>query len=760
MSLRNVTSGWRVSRSQGRSQTMPDVIPCQKLHTMSPRSAIAHYRITTKLGEGGMGAVYRATDTKLNREVAIKVLPEVFAQDADRMARFTREAQMLAALNHPNIAAIYGIERGALVMELVEGSTLAERIQRGPLPVAETVLIARQIAEALEYAHGRGIIHRDLKPANIKITPEGRVKVLDFGLAKQLGPIPGAYSPDDTRTETLLTCAGMILGTVGYMSPEQAAGESPGHAADQFSFGAMLYEMLSGRRAFRRATAVETLSAIIREQPEPIQNLNVEVPDPLLQILGRCLSKSPEGRYPSTSDLVQELREVGDPGVTASVSAAGPAPVLAVVPQPRRWTRRRAVWTCGAAVVSAGLGFATWKFWLNEPGIRMLAVLPFENAAKDADAEFLCDGLTDSLIRQITSVPSLMVLPRNAVSLFKSKTVEPQAAGRQLHVDAIVSGSVTRHAGKLSIRADLVAVKTGAVLWSKRYDREEADLLQIQDEIASAIVDEGIRLKLSSGDRQRLTRHSTNDREANELYMRANTHLAKETEEDYLIARQLLLQAVAKDKQFALAYEMLASSYVVMAVDGYAQPAECWPLVSTYAQQALLLEPDLPEPHCDLAAEAFFNQWNWALAEREWETGVHSLRAETVLGYPLELWAVGRPTRALRLVRKFREKDPLWPTWRVKEADLLLQTGQVEPAANIYDAVIHDFPDDPRAYFGLAELRSSQKRFDAAIAQLRLAYKAVGENDDALTKLLATASGEEGYQKVQRMQAQLELDGL
>ena len=419
--------------------------------------------------------------------------------------------------------------------------------------------------------------------------------------------------------------------------------------------------------------------------------------------------------------------------------------------------RRRAMLLGGVAAATAASGFTAWKLWPSDSGIRSLAVLPFENPAKDDDAEFLCNGLTDSLIRQIAALPSLTV-KRGGV--FKGKNVDPQAAGRQLGVDAIVSGTVARRSGQLRITAELVDVRTGAVLWSGKYDRDEADLLPIQDQIASAILDEGIRLKLSEADRRRLVQHSTNNPEANELYLRALFYEAKETEGDYLTARKLLLEAIGKDKNFARAFGALARNYVIMAVDGYARPTEAWPLVKLYAEKALVLDPTLLEANAGLGAEAFWNQWNWSLAEQQYETALQSAADHSAMGYVLERWAVGRPDDALRLIRKVRVVDPLDLAWKLREADMLLRTAQTQSAAEIYEEIIRDSRDDPRAYFGLAEVRNTQKQFDQAITQLRLGYDALGAMDDSLLDVLAKARGAEGYRQAEKAGAQVELDGL
>jgi tetratricopeptide (TPR) repeat protein len=360
------------------------------------------------------------------------------------------------------------------------------------------------------------------------------------------------------------------------------------------------------------------------------------------------------------------------------------------------------------------------------------------------------------LIRQLASLPALTV-KRGP----KGKTADPQEAGRQLKVDAIVTGSMARRSGKILVSVELVDARTGAVLWSSpSYDRDEADLLRTQDEIVRKIIDDGIRLKLSGADRRRLGRHPTTDPEAMQLFMRAIYHHEKETEAGFLAARPLLLQAVEKDKNFALAYWALAKNYSLMAVDGYARPAEAWPMSQAYARQALALDDTLPGPHGDLGMEAFCNRWNWAEAEREFELSLRAPEPDAWMACMLQRWALGRNEDALRLTRKALEVEPVSLIWRLKQADLVLQTRQADTAGKLYESIIVDARDDPRAYFGLAEVRSAQQRFDDAIALFRQGYLAAGLDDDSLLKVLSEARGAEGYRTVGRIGAQLELDQL
>lgn len=701
---------------------------------------IGGYQILSFVGAGGVGEVYRARDTRLGREVALKVLARSMAADPAYVRRFEEEARSASVLNHPNIVTIYGVgEEGDIAyiaMELVQGRTLREICAGDAVPVKEVLNLAAQMADALAVAHESGIAHLDLKPENVMVTAGGLVKVLDFGLARRQNAMP----------QVALTENGMIRGTVGYMSPEQAAGRPAGLRSDQFSFGVILYEMLSGSRAFERGTAIETLSAIVHEQPAAINSLNADVPTPLQQIVERCLAKDPADRYQDTRQLAVELRQIRDQWDRA-------APSL---------TRRRAIWLAVAAAVTAASGLAAWRLWPRDRVIQSVAVLPFVNAVNDEDAEYLCDGITESLIQRISHLPSLKVMARSTVFNFKGKTVDPRDAGRQLAVDAILTGSVTRRSGRLLITAELVDVATGVRLWSNTYDRAAADVLVVQDEIASAIVDEGIRLRLSDDERRQLVRHPTDDPDAYELYLRARHLQMRETEGDYLNARELLQHAIARDQKFALAYAALAGTYGAMAVDGFERPTDAWPQSNRNVRQALALNPDLPDAHAASAVEAFFFNWDWAGAEREWriamQTSGGDVEPELLLAYGLERWALGRPEDALQLARKAREMDPLSSGFIVREADLLLQTGQLDTAVSLYEKVIHDEPGDPRAYFGLADVRRTQGRFNEAIAVRRKGHELAG--DDALQDVPAKAQGEAGYRQIEQAAARLELAGI
>ena len=369
----------------------------------------------------------------------------------------------------------------------------------------------------------------------------------------------------------------------------------------------------------------------------------------------------------------------------------------------------------------------------SDTGIRVLAVLPFANAANDEDAEYLCDGITESLIHQISRLPSLTVMARSTVFNFKGKTIDPREAGRQLGVDAILTGTVTSRSGRLRITAELVEVATGVQLWGNTYERAAAEVVSVQDEIASAIMDEGIRLRLSGDERRRLVRHFTDDPEAYEWYLRARHAVLRGSEEDILQARELLVRATTRDPQFALAHNALAASYVTTAIDGFERPADAWPLANVSNRRALELDPELPEAHATTGNIAFLSSWDWATAEREFkiatEAASGAFPTDTLLPYALERWALGRPDDALRIMRRIRQADPLTPYFAVMEADYLFYSGQLDAAVALYEKTIRDEPS-AHAFFGLAEVRRAQGRFDEAIEARRRGHEAAG--DDSL----------------------------
>lgn len=698
------------------------------------------YDVETLLGEGGMGEVYRARDLRLQRDVALKVFENTVAPEA--VKRFEREARMASVLNHPNIVTIYGVgEEGDIAyiaMELVHGRTLRAVLSEGLQPLARTLETIVQLADAIAAAHACGIIHRDLKPENVMITPEGRVKVLDFGIAKVQHELSSWSMGTKAAAGPSATESGLLLGTVGYMSPEQALGRSAVPASDQFSFGVMCQEMLTGQRPFTHPTRSETLNAIVTAAPTQIPEFEGKAA-PLAAVLARCLRKDPADRFPDTASLAAELRRIKEDWQRAD----GPAP-----------PSRRAVLSLMAL---AAAGFAAWRVRTSTP-LRTLAVMPFANPANDAAADYLCDGITESLIRQLGTIPEVRVSARQTVFRFKGMTVEPISVSKELNVAALLTGSVERRGNRVRISAELMD-STGVLLWSAPFDRPSGDVLDVQNEIATAIIIDGLGVALSTEQRRRLSGALTGDARAHDLFLQAIHHLRLDTEDGYLAARARLMQTVERDPKFALAVATLASTYTAMAVNGYAPAAASFPQADDYIRQALSLDPDLAEGHAEMASQAFFGRRDRAASEEHWRAALESkhggLQTELLTTYALQKWASGDPHGALAIAVSARQDDPLSAQASVREADLLAYVGRPSEAAAIYERLVGQLPHDLRARFGLAEVRRKQGRFDEAIAARREAHLRSG--DRSLDEVFATARGVAGYDRVVRASAEREL---
>ena len=724
---------------------------------------LAHYRIISRLGAGGMGEVYRARDEQLDRDVAVKVLPASSFDDPTARARLVREARAAAALNHPNICTVYEVGeadgQAYIAMELVEGRTLSALLHAGPLPAEHVVHYGRQLADALTHAHERGVIHRDLKSNNVIVTPDRRVKVLDFGLAKRAAD--SDMTAAVTQIHASLTQAGTAVGTLPYMSPEQLRGEQLHVSSDIWALGVVLYEMATGVRPFTGNTPFELSAAILSDEPVTVP---AQVSPELRTAIAGCLVKDARHRCATALDVRAALE-----GVQTAVTALPP---LSAVESPGATdspsvvtltiTRRRALWLGVGALVVAGSGVAWWKLLLGGTANRSLAVLPLANTANDPDLEYLCDGITESLIQQVSKLRSFRVRPLGIVLPYKGPSGDPLAAGRQLGVQTVLAGTLERQVKRLRISARLVDVATGRQLWTGMYDRDAATLLDVQDEIASAIMDTGLRVRLTSDERQQLVRHPTTDADAYDLYLQARYSQRLATEEDYLDSRSLLEKAIVRDPKFALAYVSLSGNYGMMTVDGLERPTDAWPQVSRYMRQALEIDPTLPEALVMEHARVFLFDWDWAAAEsarqRFLAAPVGDFDPQFARALAVELWAMGRTNDALQLARRTRELDTRSPYLAVLEADYLLRDDQFDAAIALYEYAIRLDPQNANALFGLAEARMRQGRWDDAIEARRRAHEVAG--DDRLAALFAGAKGEAGYRRIDEAWVRLQIDTL
>jgi serine/threonine protein kinase/tetratricopeptide (TPR) repeat protein len=682
---------------------------------------IAGYDVTALIGAGGMGEVYRARDGRLGREVAFKVLEPTIAADPDYRRRFEHEAQSASALNHPNIVTIYTVaeedEVTFITMELVQGETL-RHLMAAPLSVQTVLDLSVQLAAALSAAHALGIVHRDLKPENVMVTADGLVKVLDFGLAKREG---------------VQTDHGTTVGTLAYMSPEQALGQPVGPASDQFALGAIVYEMLTRQHAFERESRIETLEAIVSAEPPPIHKLNARAPAALRQIVARCLSKRPDGRYPNTRDLELALRNAREE----------------IARQP---TRRQLLWIGAGAAATAIAGSATWMLWPP----HSLAVLPFANAANNDAAEYLCTGLTQTLIARMNHLP-LAVKSFSLVSHFARSPSDPRAIGRQLGVENVVTGSVAVEGTHLLVTAALIDVATGAQLWTQRYDQLTASFFKLWDDLATAIVDDGLHLRLTRDERRELLSRPTDNVEAFDLFLRGGQLQFGYSEEDFIAARPFLKAAIEKDGRFAEAWLMLAANYSICVLENYMAPSDAWPHVDDCLAHAKALKIGLANLNVVAAQKIFFSDWDWAGADRAWQIAEsvpdRELQPGYLVSHALAAWALRDVRQALALIRRARLVDPLSPMLLLHESSYLLYGGDADEAASRCLSVIDTHPspgDEAAAYFMLAEVRRKQGRFAEAIAARRKAHALRDDSDDDLDAALSSAVGKDGYLQIER----------
>ncbi len=614
------------------------------------------FKLVQPLGKGGMGRVFLAEDTALGRKVALKFLPSDLEQDETARERFLREAKAAAALDHPYICKIYEIGevdgKAYIAMEFIEGTTLYEKIASGPLPLPQVLELGEELAEALEAAHKKQVVHRDIKSANIMVTPEGHVKILDFGLARMLAMDALTASKIDTYSGRL-TSHDSTPGTVIYMSPEQVRGEPIDGRTDIFSLGVVLYEMATANLPFQGATSGLIYDAILNLGPRPPSYHNPRVPPELERIILKTLEKDRENRYQNAKDLMVDLKRLKRD--TEGERTDRPAATS------RKRMRRGWGVLAAAASLLAALGILLYR---AGPGgsptgaIDSLAVLPFENTRSDPEIDYLSEAIAETLINRLSPLPQIRVMARSTA--FRYRGLDPLEAGRQLKVGAVVTGRVVQQGDNLNVQAELVDVESGTQIWGEQYNRKLADIVTVQSDIAQNI-SQALRITLRADE-------VTSDSEAYRAYWKGRFHWNRRTNEDLKKAVGFFEESLARDPAFALAHVGLADSYVLLGAQFYGAdqdfpPAAAMAKARAAAQGALKLDPDLAEAYTTLAYISFLHDWNWEAAEKDFLEAIERNPRYAVAHqwYSELLMVLGRHEEAVGQAREALELEPTSP---------------------------------------------------------------------------------------------------
>lgn len=701
---------------------------------------LGRYEIRSPIGKGGMGEVYLAEDTQLERTIALKTLPTDVARDRERMHRFIREAKATAALSHPNIAHIYEIGEAEgttfIAMEYVEGETLRQHLKRERVSTDEALGIALQVAGALAEAHAEGIIHRDIKPENIMLRPDGYVKLLDFGLAKLIESCePDAQnSSAEAPTQLIQTNPGMLMGTVTYMSPEQARGLEVDGRTDIWSLGVILYEMIAGRVPFTGATTTDMLVSILEHKPRPLRKLLPELPLDLERVVSKAMAKRRESRYKSAGAFVLAIKSLRQEMEFKAKLARSLNVNLSSAEAVTEFNARPAIQTAqehSASTKNSGRTSLTGRRRRpRSKTIDSLAILPFVNAGGEAETEYFSDGITETIINNLSQLPKLKVMARSTIFRYKDKEVDPLEVGHELNVRAVLTGRMLHLGDRMVIQAELVDAFDGSRLWGDQYNRQWTDVFAIQEEIAREI-SEKLRFKLTGEEQKQLAKRHTDNPEAYRLYLKGRYCWNKRTPEGSKKGIEHFKEAIELDSGYALAYAGLADSYNVLGNYGDLPPRDAFPRAKTAAIKALRLDETLAEARSALAYALNGYDWNWAAAGAEFKRALELKPNYATAHYSYaitHLAALGKLDEAISEMMEAKELDPLSLIINTNLGWVLYFAGRYEEAIKQIHNALEIDENFNVAYFKLGQVYERLGRYDEAIELYRKAMKLAGGN--------------------------------